>query len=317
LEDPVNSGATVPSGPTQRRLGFGTIVWALLPLLSLGLLAPVPFAVAAIRLRQRQLWVVTAGYAIGSALLIVAVSAPEGSWGEALSVWVGLLLMAGGTTHAFLLRRRVFALSPTGTTMQPRWLLLVASIGVLLLGVGFVVAGAHDLVDNLRPVSAASRRAEGVVIRVRSETRGTGAEQRTSYYPVVRFPTARERAIVFTSNSGGSYQVGDAVKVRYDPNHPDRARLDSLGDRVWGAITAIAVLLGALGAMFAGGVLFVWASLGSRSGRETSNEHHSRVRSSLRAGHVALVLDIAQPHCGHARSGPYAAPSRGAGHVGE
>jgi hypothetical protein len=113
LGDPVNSGATVPSGPARRRLGFGTILWALLPLLSLGLLAPVPFAVAAVRLRQRWLWVVTAGYAIGSALLIVGAFSPEGGWGEALSGTVLLLLMAGGTTHAFVLRRRVFVPSPT------------------------------------------------------------------------------------------------------------------------------------------------------------------------------------------------------------
>jgi hypothetical protein len=55
----------VPSGPTRTRLGFGTILWALIPLLSLGLLAPVPFAHAAVRLRQRRMWVVTAVYAIG------------------------------------------------------------------------------------------------------------------------------------------------------------------------------------------------------------------------------------------------------------
>jgi hypothetical protein len=264
LGDPVNSGATVPSGPARRRLGFGTILWALLPLLSLGLLAPVPFAVAAVRLRQRWLWVVTAGYAIGSALLIVGAFSPEGGWGEALSGTVLLVLMAGGTTQAFLLRRRVFAPSPTGTTMRPRWLLLVVSIAVLLLGVGLVVVGVHDLMDNLRPPSAASRRADGVVVRVKSVTSGSGAERHTSYHPVVRFLTAHERVIVFTSNVDSGYSVGDPVKVRYDPNHPDRARLDSLWDRVWGVVLAVVLLLGGLLIMFWGGVLFVWASSGSR-----------------------------------------------------
>jgi hypothetical protein len=175
-----------------------------------------------------------------------------------------LLLMVAGTTHAFLLRGRVFAPSPAGTTRKPpRWGLLVASIAVLLLGVGLVVVGVHDLVDNLRPPSAASRRADGVVIRVESVTTGSGSERRTTYHPVVRFLTAREQVIVFTSNVDSSYSVGDSVKVRYDPNHPDRARLDSLGARVWGAIGAVVLLLGALGGMFGGGVLFVRASAGT------------------------------------------------------
>jgi cytochrome c biogenesis factor len=248
----------------RTRLGFATIVWALVPLLSLGLLAPVPFAMAAVRLRQRRLWLVTAVYAIGSALVIVWALRPEGGQGDALFATVGLLLMVAGTTHAFLLRRRVFTPSPTTrTARRPRWPLLLASVGLLLLGVGLAVAGVHDLVDNLRPVSAASRRTDGVVIRIESVTSGSGSKQRTSYHPVVRFLTDREQIIVFTSNVDSSYRVGDAVKVRYDPNHPDRARLDSLWDRVWGAIGAVAMLLGALGAMFWAGMLFIAASAGT------------------------------------------------------
>jgi Helix-hairpin-helix motif len=103
----------VPSGSTRTRLGFGTILWALIPLLSFGLLAPVPFAHAAVRLRQRWLWVVTAVYAIGSLLWIVAASTPEGGWGDTLFGIVALVLIVAGTPHAFLLRRRVFAPPPT------------------------------------------------------------------------------------------------------------------------------------------------------------------------------------------------------------
>jgi hypothetical protein len=109
----VSFGATAPSGPVRTRLGFGSIVWALIPLLSLGLLAPVPFAVAAVRLRQRRLWVATAVYALGSALLILGAFGPQGGWGDTLAGTVILLLMVAGTAHAFLLRGRVFAPSPT------------------------------------------------------------------------------------------------------------------------------------------------------------------------------------------------------------
>jgi hypothetical protein len=115
LGDLVNSGAMVPPGPTRTRRGFGTIVWALIPLLSLGVLAPVPFAHAAVRLRQRRLWVVTAVYAAGSLLLILGAFLPEGGWGDVVFGTLGLVLMTAGTTHAFLLRGRVFAPPP----MQP------------------------------------------------------------------------------------------------------------------------------------------------------------------------------------------------------
>jgi Helix-hairpin-helix motif len=113
LGDLVNTGAMVPSGPTRTRLGFGITLWALIPLLSLGLLAPVPFAHAAVRLRQRSMWAVTAAYAIGSLLWIVAASLPEGDWGDTLLSIVAPVLIAVGTAHAFLLRRRVFAPPPT------------------------------------------------------------------------------------------------------------------------------------------------------------------------------------------------------------
>ena len=245
----MSSGATAPSGPIRSRLGLGTILWALIPLLSLGLLAPVPFAVAAVRLRQRRMWLVTAAYAIGSALLIVGAFTPEGGRGDALIGTVILLLMVGGTTHAFLLRGRVFGPSSTGTMRKPRWGLLVAAIGVLLLGVGLVVAGVHDLVDILRPPSS-SRRADGVVIRIETVTSGSGSDSRTSYHPVVRFLTAREQVIVFTGNVDAGHSVGDSVKVRYDPSNPHHARLDSLGDRVWAVVFAVVLLLGALGVLF-------------------------------------------------------------------
>ena len=107
--DLVSSGSVVPPGPTRRRLRVGTILWALIPALSLGLLAPVPFAHAAVRLKQRRLWAVTAAYAIGSLGWLVGVATPEGGWGDLLFGIVVIALMVVGTAHAFVLRGRVFA----------------------------------------------------------------------------------------------------------------------------------------------------------------------------------------------------------------
>jgi len=93
-------------------LGVGTILWALIPALSLGFLAPVPFAHAAVRLRQRRLWAVTAAYAIGVVVLFTFSASREGSWGDAVFGTALFALMIVGTIHAFVLRGRVFAPLP-------------------------------------------------------------------------------------------------------------------------------------------------------------------------------------------------------------
>jgi hypothetical protein len=105
----------VPSDPIRTRRGLGTILWALIPALSLGLLAPAPFAHAAIRLHELRMWMVTAVYAMGSLLVIVGAFVPEGGWSDAVFGTLTLVVPTAGTVHAFLLRRRVFAPPP----MQP------------------------------------------------------------------------------------------------------------------------------------------------------------------------------------------------------
>ena len=57
-------GDRTPAAAPRRRWRFGPIVWALLPLLSWGLLAPVPFVHAAVRLRTVGLWLVAGCYVI-------------------------------------------------------------------------------------------------------------------------------------------------------------------------------------------------------------------------------------------------------------
>jgi hypothetical protein len=90
-------------------LGLGTVLWALIPALSLGLLAPVPFAHAAIRLKQRRLWAVTAAYAVVWLVEVVLAAGPEGGWRDTVLGVATFALMVVGTVHAFLLRGRVFA----------------------------------------------------------------------------------------------------------------------------------------------------------------------------------------------------------------
>jgi hypothetical protein len=146
-------------------------------------------------------------------------------------------------------------------TTKPRWLFVVVSIGMVLLGLVVVVAAVRDLQDILRPPSS-SRRADGVVIDLDVVTCGSGSNKTTCYRPVVRFVTAREQVIEFTSNVGyrgiggiGEYSVGDSVKVRYDPDNPRHARLDSAWARLVSGFFDVVFLLVGLAVMLGGGLL--------------------------------------------------------------
>lgn len=102
----MSSGPVSSPGPALAR-SVGTILWALMPALSVGFLAPVPFAHAAIRLKQRLLWAVTAMYTAG-VLFAFGVAGPEGGWRDTVLTVMIFSLMIVGTIHAFVLRGRVF-----------------------------------------------------------------------------------------------------------------------------------------------------------------------------------------------------------------
>jgi hypothetical protein len=97
---------------TPRGAGGGgviSVVWALVPLLSIGLLTPFVFIYAAARLRERRMWLATGAYALACTLWLACASMPEQSVGPTVAGFLMLGLMTVGTTHAFLVRRRVFA----------------------------------------------------------------------------------------------------------------------------------------------------------------------------------------------------------------
>ena len=100
--------------PRQTRNPLGrlaTIVWALIPLLSLGLLAFVPFAHAAAKLQNRRLWLVAAFYAAVTVGLFgpLADASNTSDLGAALFTAAWFALIVGSTVHALVLRRRVFS----------------------------------------------------------------------------------------------------------------------------------------------------------------------------------------------------------------
>jgi len=113
-ETPIKS--ETPFGPVKRIL---TVFWALLPILTIGILTPflipVPFAHSAVRLRDQRLWLIAAAYGFGSlAIWILWVVAIEKKWNAASFIFYFILLGLGvaATIHAFKLRSRVFAPQP-------------------------------------------------------------------------------------------------------------------------------------------------------------------------------------------------------------
>lgn len=95
------------------RLLVLSVVWALIPLISLGLLTPLAFGYAAIRTRSRIYAAATLGYAL-AVVLAFALSAEHPQPGSTANGTGGLLTFAlalswlGGTGHALSARTRVF-----------------------------------------------------------------------------------------------------------------------------------------------------------------------------------------------------------------
>jgi hypothetical protein len=108
-----STDASETARPGRTRPPTWSVLWAMLPLLSLGFLAPVPFVHAAARLRS---WVLAlAGLAYFACLVTFFALAQSGKT-EDESPLVLLALVVVATVHAFLLRTRVFASSTVPST---------------------------------------------------------------------------------------------------------------------------------------------------------------------------------------------------------
>jgi hypothetical protein len=102
-----------PATAASRSVQAASIAWALVPLVSLGLLTPVVIGYGAYRLRSRLLAAVTACYAFAvAAAFTVSAASPAGTRphsavGDLLTTSLAVAWL-GGTAHAFALRHRVF-----------------------------------------------------------------------------------------------------------------------------------------------------------------------------------------------------------------
>jgi predicted Ser/Thr protein kinase len=118
-----NDHDSLPPEPTHGRpplIDTLSFVWAIVPLLSIGVLAPLSIGFGAYRLRSRVVTLTAAGY-LSLALGLVATRElrdwPSGDWRNELAwaVWcIGPWL--GGTLQGFLLRTKVFPPKPLSST---------------------------------------------------------------------------------------------------------------------------------------------------------------------------------------------------------
>ncbi|MEV6411102.1 caspase family protein [Kribbella sp. NPDC051718] len=102
---------STPAGPPQP--GVGSAFWALIPVLSLGLLTPVPFIHAASKLKDGGSKAAAVIYSVVWLGLLIGIGS-----GIQLTALV-FLLAIGATIHAFVLRPRVFAPAPSRPAQQP------------------------------------------------------------------------------------------------------------------------------------------------------------------------------------------------------
>ncbi len=108
---------------------------------------------------------------------------------------------------------------------------LLVRLVVLVIGSGFLFLGTY-VYNSTQNRIAAMLPTEGRVVDfiARTETDDDDDRQETIYYPVVEFRTFRGDVIRFESRSGSNlpmHRIGDTVKVRYDPQTPQLALIDS------------------------------------------------------------------------------------------
>ncbi len=108
---------------------------------------------------------------------------------------------------------------------------LLVRLVVLVIGSGFLFMGTY-VYNSTQNQIAAMLPTEGRVVDfiARTETSDDGNEEETIYYPVVEFRTFRGDVIRFEGRSGSNppmHRIGDTVKVRYDPQTPQSALIDS------------------------------------------------------------------------------------------
>jgi Protein of unknown function (DUF3592) len=120
-------------------------------------------------------------------------------------------------------------------------------LGVFLaVGLGMLTGSGYSFLHT-RAAIARAIPADGAVVDLISSTDSDGD---TVYYPRVRFRTQVGGMQEFTGSVGSrpaAFDVGEGVRVLYDPERPGDARIDTFF-QLW----FLPLLLGGMGVIFAG-----------------------------------------------------------------
>jgi hypothetical protein len=144
------------------------------------------------------------------------------------------------------------------------------AIGLILFTLALLLAW------NTRQFRRAAAVAEGVVI----ENVWTSTTDSWVYCPKIRFQTAAGRTVAFVSTTGSqpaAFQVGQSVRVLYDPERPDRAGIDTFWEQ-WLA----SVVLGILGVVFSlPGAVWIYLRRRARQLTEWLKINGQRIQAEL------------------------------------
>lgn len=130
--------------------------------------------------------------------------------------------------------------------------LLLVGLLFVLIGIAVLICGAVGAVKQSRE-SARRVAATGIVVDL--VTRVVNPGSAGIYCPTVDFTTAAGQTVRFQSEFGtmpASQPVGQSVAVRYDPNDPQKAEVDSAASRwlVPGCMIGMGVLFLGMGLVF-------------------------------------------------------------------
>lgn len=133
-------------------------------------------------------------------------------------------------------------MAKTGKSSVPSWLF---SAIFLLVGLGMLGGAVYSFVTTWRFIGGAIA-ADGVVIAL--EERWSSADGDYTYFPQVAFETEDRRRFEFTGDTGSrpaAFDIGEPVRVLFDPARPETARIDSFF-QLW----LLPLILGGLGTVF-------------------------------------------------------------------
>jgi Protein of unknown function (DUF3592) len=132
--------------------------------------------------------------------------------------------------------------------------LILIGLLFLMIGLAVLIYGAVSAVKQSREL-ARQVGATGTVVDLVKRVFNPGSSG--VYCPVVEFTTAAGHPVRFESQFGtmpATHQVGQTVKVRYEPSDPQKAEVDSATSRWF--VPGCTIGMG-LGFMVLGGSLFL------------------------------------------------------------